>query len=101
MTDPSDETLANLLRAAAPPTPDTAALEARILATAARVVPLRSAPPARSWRLPAAALAASLLLGLLTGYALPSPATSEAGLPALAALTSGHAALLSDWLAPL
>ncbi len=106
MTDPSDDALAKLLRAAAPEPSDTGELEARILATAGRIVPLRPAiRPAgsrvRPWLYPGAALAASLLLGLLTGYGLSSGGSATPALPAVAALTSGHAALLSDWLAPL
>ena len=98
MTDPSNDTLGRLLREAASPTPDTRALEARILGTAERIIPLRAASPRRPWLLPAAALAASLVLGLMTGYALTPGAETVGSLPSLAALTSGHAELLSGWL---
>ncbi|MCK6444502.1 hypothetical protein [Elstera cyanobacteriorum] len=97
MTDPSKDTLGALLRNAAPPTPDTSALEARIIATAERIVPMRAPSPRRPWLLPAAALAASLLLGLMTGYALTPGTEAPGSLPLLAALTPGHAELLSGW----
>lgn len=98
MTDPSKDTLGILLQKAAPKTPDTKALEARIIATAERIVPLRAPPARRAWLLPAAALAASLLLGLMTGYTLLPRGEADTALPPLATLTSGHAEFLSGWL---
>lgn len=103
MTNPSGpDTLADLLRRAAPvPTPEqTTALENRILHAADRVAPHLSPVAPRSprfWLVPTASLAASLLLGLATGYAL-APAQTPAVSPSpLLLLTLGPADIVASW----
>ncbi len=103
MTNPSGpDTLADLLRrAASVPSPEqTAALESRILHAADRVSPRESpvlAPSRRFWLVPTAALAASLLLGLATGYALVPAQTQAASSSPLMLLTLGPADIFSSW----
>ncbi|KJV09977.1 hypothetical protein VZ95_08005 [Elstera litoralis] len=97
MTNPSGpDTLADLLSRAAPvPSPEqTAALESRILHAADRVS-IRRAP--RIWLVPTAALAASLFLGLATGYALVPAQTPAASASPLMLLTLGPADIFSSW----
>ncbi|MFY8105599.1 MAG: hypothetical protein ACOVKO_01695 [Elstera sp.] len=100
MTNPSGpDGLVDLLKQAAPvPTlAQTAALENRILLAADRVPRRLVEQSPRFWLAPTASLAASLLLGLATGYALlPSPPPT-AELSPLMILTLGPADILAGW----
>lgn len=103
MTNPSGpDPLADLLRRAAPvPKPEqTAALENRILHAADRVSPRLSPAAARAprfWLVPTASLAASLLLGLATGYALAPAQTLAVSPSPLLLLTLGPADIVASW----
>lgn len=99
MTNPSGpDRLADLLSRAAPvPSPEQiAALENRILRAVDPGPPPRVGKP-RVWLMPAASMAASLVLGLLTGYALLPAQPQTADLSSLMILTLGPAEIFAGW----